>query len=67
MRITARLVLRRRLLVCGFCDVGATAPTPKSDVRIITRSSWRVDAAKRVLADAHIFLAARLLPSWCSS
>jgi hypothetical protein len=67
MRITARLALRRQLLVCGLCDVGATDPALKSDVRIITRSWWRVDAAKRVLADAHIFLAARLLPSWCTS
>jgi hypothetical protein len=62
MRITSRLALGRRLLVCGFCD-----PAPKSDGRIISRSLWRVDAAKRVLADAHTFLAARLFPSWCAS
>jgi hypothetical protein len=67
MRITARLALHSRLFVCGFCDVGATDPTPKSDVRVMTRSLWRVDAAKRVLADAHTFLAARLFPSWCAS
>jgi hypothetical protein len=67
MRITSRFALGRRLLVCGFSDVGATDPAPKSDVRIISRSLWRVDAAKRVLADAHTFLAARLFPSWCAS
>ncbi|MGA7630998.1 MAG: hypothetical protein WCB11_09530 [Terriglobales bacterium] len=64
MWIAARLALRIPLFVCGFhWDAGVTDSTPESDVRIMTRNLWSVDAAKRVLAAAHTFLAARLFPS----
>jgi hypothetical protein len=55
MRIDNRRVSCSRLLVSVFHrDAGAANLSTKLHVPIITRSLWRVDAVKRLLADHRI-------------